>query len=153
MWTPHMRSGNGQLLWIVGCFRKRRLYFRRVEQLLRESGAYPDLLDTLSDQIVVLLEQECQQSDAPAWKFVWLAQRYRRDGRIDEAIQMYRRALAVEYSNVSWRFSLAQLLAERGLIPEAIRDLEIILRLQPQYGRAQRLLQELLRKSPGRDAP
>lgn len=128
-------------------------WLRRVESLLRETNAHPDLVDTLSDQIVELLEQECKEADAASWKFAWLAQRYRSDGRIDEAIEMYRKALAVAYGNISSRFSLTQLLVEKGLIPEAIRELEIILRLQPQYGPGQRLLQELLRKGSGRDAP
>ncbi len=127
-------------------------WLHRVEQLLRETNAQGDLLDALSNRIVELLEQECRQSDAAAWKFAWLAQRYSRDGRIDEAIEMYRRALPAEYNNVSWRFSLAQLLVEKGLIPEAIRELEIILRLQPEYAPAQRLLQELLRKGFAKEA-
>jgi tetratricopeptide (TPR) repeat protein len=124
-----------------------------LEQILRETGGDTELLEAVSGRIAKLLEQECQEADAPAWEFAWLGQRYRREGRADEAIEMYRKTLAIEYNNVSCRFSLAQLLVERGLIPEALRELAIILRLQPQYAPGQSLLEELSRrKDSSRDA-
>jgi len=121
------------------------VYLLRAEQILRDSGGDPELLSDLSDRVLDLLEQDCQDAaDSRAWKFAWLAQRYRSEGRTAEAIEMYRKALADRYANVSWRFSLAQLLAEKGMTTEAIRELEITLRLQPQYGPGQRLLRDLL---------
>jgi tetratricopeptide (TPR) repeat protein len=122
----------------------------RLEQMLRESGADAQLLETVSGRMAKLLEQECRQTGAPAWEYAWLGQRYRREGRTDEAIAMYRKTLDLEYSNVSCRFVLAQLLVEKGLIPEARRELAIILNLQPQYEPGQDLLKELSHRQASR---
>ena len=123
----------------------------RVEQILARSKGDAALLSDLSERILGLLEQECNEPDAPAWKFAVLAQRHRRDGRIDAAVHMYRKALALEYSQVSWRYSLAQLLTDQGLVSEAARELQVCLRLRPEFRQAQRLLQELLvQRDPGK---
>jgi tetratricopeptide (TPR) repeat protein len=122
------------------------LWLIRAEQILKESGGHPDVLSNMSNRILALLEQECDETDARAWKSAWLAQRYRSEGRIDDAIEKYRDALTIAYSNVSWRFSLAQLLAEKGRTSEAVYELDILLRLQPQYGPGQRLREGLLLK-------
>ena len=114
----------------------------RVEQLIAASGgAAPPV--RLSDRIVQLLEQECQGPEASAWKYAWLAQKYRNDGKMEAAIQMYRRALALEYSQVWWRFCLAEILAERGSVPEAVQELKTCVHLQPQFEAARRLLKRL----------
>jgi tetratricopeptide (TPR) repeat protein len=115
----------------------------RVEQVLADAKSYPDLLPVLSNRIVCLVERECIRPGAPAWYFAWLGQRYRTDARNDEAVQMYRKALALEYSQVSWRFLLAQLLSEQGLVSEATRELKIILDLRPQHDAARQLLARL----------
>ncbi len=125
----------------------------RLEQILRESGADTTLLEMVSGRIAELLESECRQADAAAWKFAWLGERYHREGRTEDAIVMYDKTLDLEYSNVSCRFTLAQLLVERGSIPEARRELMIILNVQPAYAPARHLLKELTRRrDSSRDA-
>lgn len=124
----------------------------RVEQTLRESGGDAGLVTEISDQIWRIFERECQEAGAPAWKFAWLAQKYRGDGRMDEAVQMYRRALALEYGQVSWRFHMAQMLADQGLVSAATDELRTCLRLRPQFDAALRLLESLsVRASTGKN--
>lgn len=61
----------------------------------------------------------------------------------EAAIKHYRRALALDYGQVQWRFALARLLAETDRIPEAIHEARICLRLRPQFTAAERLIAEL----------
>ncbi|MCJ7674310.1 MAG: hypothetical protein MUO33_04050, partial [Sedimentisphaerales bacterium] len=55
----------------------------------------------------------------------------------------YRRALALDYGQVYWRFSLARLLAEANRIDEAIREARICLRLRPEFEAAKKLIADL----------
>jgi len=125
-----------------------------VEQTLRESNSSDESLAGLSDRIFRLLEQECQRGDAPGWKFAWLGQKYRDTGRMNEAIEMYRKATALQYSQAEWHLALAQLLSQRGLVSEAARELEACLRLRPELEPAKRLLGEIsTRRNTGAESP
>jgi len=133
--------GRSDLAYELAADNAKRLI--RLENILHHSQENPDLLETIRAHILRLLEQETRDSGAPAWQFVWLAQQYRKDGNAEKAIEMYRQALALEYSQVVWRFWLAELLAEHGLAAEATRELKICLRLHPRYRAAQRLFATL----------
>ncbi len=61
----------------------------------------------------------------------------------EAAIEHYRRALALDYGQVGWRFALARLLAEVDKIPEAIHEARICLRLRPQFKAAEKYIAEL----------
>jgi tetratricopeptide (TPR) repeat protein len=91
-------------------------------------------------QVVTLLKKKCSQPDAPAGALASLASFCRWQGDYEEAIEHYRRALALDYSQVQWRFKLAQVLAETGKIPEAIHEARIGLRLQPKFEAAEELI-------------
>lgn len=114
-----------------------------LEQILQQSDQYPEWLAKTTERIVALLEQQCKVMNAAAWKFAWLAERYHHQDRFDEAIAMYRQALAAEYGQVSWRYSLAELYAERGLLSDAIAELTVCLRLRPQHPTAHGYLERL----------
>jgi tetratricopeptide (TPR) repeat protein len=118
----------------------------RLEQILRKSGADAALVEMVSGRIAERLEHDCRQAGAAAWEYAWLGERYNREGRKDDAIAMYNKTLDLEYGNVSCRFTLARLLVERGSIPEARRELTIILNLQPAHAPARDLLKELTRR-------
>jgi tetratricopeptide (TPR) repeat protein len=115
-----------------------------LESVLVETEAAPDLINEVKSRIVALLEQECQQEGAAPWKLAWIAQWLRHEGKIEEAIAMYRKALASDYGQVWWRYSLAELYAERGRSSDAVRELRVCLRLRPQYTAAAQFLERLL---------
>jgi len=112
-----------------------------LERILDAMGDASGQLTRVRDRLAELLEADCRRNDAPAWEFAWLAQRYRQQGGVDQAIRMYRRATALEYERVEWRLSLAELLIKRGRTPEAVRELNTILRLRPQSDEARSLLE------------
>lgn len=116
----------------------------RLESILKGSNENTELLETTAGRIVSLLEQKCREPGAAAREFAQMAERYGRLGRNDDAVRMYRSALGLDYAQVSWRYSLAELLGKQGLGSEAVHELEICLHLRPQFPAAQRLLERLL---------
>lgn len=108
-----------------------------------ESMQYTDLVEKVHKRIKVLLEEKCLQPNAPASTFASLGQIYAKDKNIDLAIENYRRALALDYSQTKWRLELAKLLAENEKIPEAMQEARICLRVQPQFKAAKELLANL----------
>jgi len=72
-----------------------------------------------------------------------LARVQRRHQNAEKAIECYRKALAMDYGQVQWRLSLAQLLSEEGRIVEAIHEAKICLRLSPGLREAERLIERL----------
>lgn len=99
--------------------------------------------DEVRSTVVRLLEQECREPGTPAPAFARLASVYQRDGRVAEAIECYRQALALDYGEVDWRFSLALLLADTGDIRKAIQEARVCLRFRPEYAAAKRLIDGL----------
>ena len=83
------------------------------------------------------------EPDAPAQAFAWLASIRERNGQSAEAIEYYRRALALDYGQVRWRFSLAALLAGTGQVTEARKEAEACLRFQPAFTAARKLIDQL----------
>jgi len=116
----------------------------RLESILKGSNENTELLETMAGRIVSLLERKCREPGAAAREFARLAERYGRLGRNEDAVRMYRSALGLDYAQVSWRYSLAELLGKQGLRSEAVHELEICLHLRPQFPAAQRLLERLL---------
>jgi tetratricopeptide (TPR) repeat protein len=115
----------------------------QVADVLVEMEEHEELAEKAREQVVALLKEKCSQPDAPAAAFASMASIYRREGDKEAAIEHYRRALALEYSQVQWRFNLAQLLAETDRIPEAIHEARIGLRLRPQFKAARKLIADL----------
>lgn len=108
-----------------------------------EDMQYNDMAEQTRQKIKDLLEARCSQSDAAASAFASLANIYRRQQDNNLAIEYYRRALALDYAQVYWRFELAQLLADVEKIPEAMDEARICLRLHPQFKEAERLVADL----------
>jgi len=105
-----------------------------------EDMQYYDLAKQTSQEIQNLLEEECSKLNAPASAFVSLANIYIKQQDNKAAIECYRRALALNYSQVQWRLTLARLLAETENIPEAIQQARICLRVRPQSKEAENLI-------------
>jgi tetratricopeptide (TPR) repeat protein len=70
-----------------------------------------------------------------------------RDGKLDEAIKYYRRALSRDYGAVDARLNLARLLMQTGRSDEALREVEICQRLRPGWTEAEQLAEEVRRRS------
>ena len=114
-----------------------------VANILADTEEHGDLVERTQAKVIDLLKARCQEPDAPAWAFASLANIYRKEKDNEAAIEHYRRALALDYGQVYWRFALARLLAEIDRIPEAIHEARICLRLQPQMNAAKKLIEDL----------
>jgi tetratricopeptide (TPR) repeat protein len=79
------------------------------------------------------------------------AKAYEAMGQTDEALAAYHKALTQDPRQLGWRFEMAQLLHQSGRLAEAQRELQAILRLQPDNANVRGLLDtvihELARKS------
>jgi tetratricopeptide (TPR) repeat protein/O-antigen ligase len=105
-----------------------------------EAMQYYDLAEQAGQRIQHLLETECSQPDAPATAHAALAGIYQQQQNEEGAIQCYRRALALDYSQVPWRLELAKLLAKTQDVQQAMREVKICLRLRPESQASQLLL-------------
>jgi tetratricopeptide (TPR) repeat protein len=109
----------------------------RLARLLDEDTEFAQEVDR---KLLDLLDRKCRQDDASAYWHAMLAGVQRRQQNVEKAIECYRKALMLDYGQVGWRLSLAQLLSEQGLIAEAIHEAEICLRLSPGFRAAERLI-------------
>jgi tetratricopeptide (TPR) repeat protein len=89
---------------------------------------------------IAKLRERTAQADASATTLAQMADVLRKDGDQPAAIDFYRRALALDYGQVNWRLELAQALAQSGDAKQAIKELEICLRLRPRWAPAEKLI-------------
>ena len=117
----------------------------RLEYVARvlEDMQYNDLAEQSRARAKELLEIKCFQGDVSARTLASLANIYHKRSNYEEAIEYYRRALELDYGQVHWRYTLAQLLVETDRIPEAMNEARICIRLKPQFKAAKRLVAEL----------
>jgi tetratricopeptide (TPR) repeat protein len=94
-------------------------------------------------RLLDMLEQRCSDEDAAAYWHAMLAEMRQRQGDLPRAVESFRKALALDYGHIQWRLRLAQLLADQGLVDEAIHEAQICLRLSPGNHAAERLLERL----------
>lgn len=123
----------------------------RLATMLEASEGQSEFAEQARQQAMTLLEQRCQAPDAPAYALGQLAAIYQSEGRDSDAIEYYRLALIQDYGRTDWRFRRASLLAKVGLVPQAVRELEICLSLQPEFEAARALLVQLYAQTKGRD--
>ena len=114
-----------------------------VANALADMQEHEDVAKKARSRVIELLKEKCSDPDAPASSLASLANVYRREKQNQAAIELYRRALALDYGQVQWRFALAGLLRDTGKIPEAIHEARICLRLSPQFKAAERLIADL----------
>ncbi|MBN2183173.1 MAG: O-antigen ligase family protein [Sedimentisphaerales bacterium] len=108
--------------------------------LVLTEGQYEDLAQQCREKIKNLLEQMCSSPDAPAPALASLANIYKEQHNNEAAIECYRRALILDYGQVRWRIELTKLLAEMKMMPEAMHEARICLRLLPDSREAQMLV-------------
>jgi len=114
-----------------------------VANALADMEEHEDIVKKARSRVIEILKEKCSDPDAPASSLASLANVYRREKNNQAAIELYRRALALNYGQVRWRFVLARLLADTGKIPEAIHQARICLRLSPQFKAAEKLIEDL----------
>lgn len=120
--------------------------YRRLSELATLSGEYPEyseLSAEFSADAENSLRRHANTDGAQAYEVATLAQIEIRRGDIESAIDLYRRALNLDYKQVGWRLALAQALIDTGHRDEALREVRICLRLRPQHATAVRLLDQL----------
>ena len=100
-----------------------------------------------------ILAEQCREPGTPPSTRAALAGLYVQDKRTDEAIALYRDALAADYGRVEWRLSLARALAAAGRTADALREAQICLRLRPGHPEAEQLVGELSVPGPASTRP
>ncbi|MBN2312734.1 MAG: O-antigen ligase family protein [Sedimentisphaerales bacterium] len=114
----------------------------RLANVLVDVNEHKDIVKQTKERVFELLQKKCTEIDAPASAFASLASLCREEDD-EAAIEHYRRALDMDYSQIRWRFALARLLAKTGKISDAIHEARICLRLSPQFKEAERFIADL----------
>ncbi|MGC4030172.1 MAG: O-antigen ligase family protein [Tepidisphaeraceae bacterium] len=99
-----------------------------------------------------LLVEESDRPDAKGQVLAECAGWERQNGKAQDAIMWYQRAVDTDYARVDWRLGLAQSQLAVGQTEEAKRNLQVCLRLRPQWAEAQALLEVAGRRfEPAKD--
>jgi tetratricopeptide (TPR) repeat protein len=115
-----------------------------IAEIIGDSGEHKQLLNEIKERLIYLLEKECEKPDVSSESLVWLAEIYNNQkGKEEKAIELYRRALALNYGVVRWRLNLTKLLWRSGKINDAIQQANICLKLEPRLKEAEDLVAEL----------
>ena len=70
-------------------------------------------------------------SATPTWVLAMLAEASSQEGRHEEAIGLYQRALGKQYTQLSWRLACIQELLTTGRVDDAHREVQVCQRLAP----------------------
>jgi tetratricopeptide (TPR) repeat protein len=105
----------------------------------KHAGLAPDLHAAAE----AALRRKVKTSEVTAYELALLASIDAGRGDHDRAIANYKRALNLEYSQVAWRVALAQVLIAAGDDVQAMKEVRIVLRLQPNHAAARALAEEL----------
>jgi tetratricopeptide (TPR) repeat protein len=108
---------------------------------------FASLADQCRREAAALLATEAAGPNVPAATLVDLGEAAAREGRTGDAIDLYRRALLLDYGNVPWRTRLARLLADAGRPAEAAREARVVLQLRPGSADAQAMAHEYLARA------
>jgi len=106
---------------------------------LLDAMQYTDLATEARAKAKSLLGTKKQADGASATELVMLAEFLKSDGENEQAAECYRRALALDYGQVAWRLSLAELLVRMDRVNEAFEEVKTCLRLHPRYAPARKL--------------
>lgn len=120
----------------------------RLANLMVEDQINSALVIQVRSQLAKLLEIA---TTGPAVKPEFLASLaaiYAKDSEPEKAIELYRKALAANYSNITWRLNLAHLLSSIGRTEDAKHEARICLRLNPNNQLAIRLIEQLSMQIP-----
>lgn len=119
---------------------------KHLAELLRSSDEEErvlELIEQLEASALAQLRELVASGEASAREAAELASIEERDNNPQAAIELYRRALALDYGQVNWRLTLAKLLIAEGKPREAIREARICLRLRPELEAARQIIADL----------
>lgn len=103
-----------------------------------------DAANALLERSTQLLITEASKPDAPVDAIVQLADAYMRAGHHEDAIPLYRRALAVRFDRSEWRTALIHALVAAGDMNAATSEARTNYRLNPGNAAARELLEDLV---------
>lgn len=119
-------------------------------KILAEASAELPKLAQFSQEVgaaaIASLRRQASSPSAMPNELVMLAQIEKQQRHLDAAIDLYQRAVSLEYGQVDWRLELARSLTDVEKFPEALREVEICLRLRPENPAAVELRAELTKK-------
>jgi tetratricopeptide (TPR) repeat protein len=121
----------------------------RLESLARACDGierYTALAAELRAEATASLRRQTSAVDATPRELIALAGIDHKQGELESAIGLYRRALGQDYRQITWRLQLARALTATGEVDEAIREVRICLRLRPQFPPAAKLMAELIER-------
>ncbi len=127
------------------------IWLSQMANILAEVQDDRDTAKQVRDKVTDLLKAKSEQPGTPAEAFAALANIYQKDKNVIKSAEYYRRALALDSKQVVLRLKLARLLAEAGLVSEAIDEARNCLRLQPQCEAAEKLIADLTVKHDALD--
>src|SRR5439155_4086884 len=112
-------------------------------QLLENLPSDRDVADEARKRQNALLRDAAQQKDCDAQTLSLAARTYAADGDLEQAINCFRRALALNYGQTGWHLELAKLLAQANRPAEAGREARICLIQSPHHAEATALLKQI----------
>ena len=113
-----------------------------VARALEDVEKHAALAERVRARTTEALRERCTDPKAPAPMQATLAGYCWREKDYEGAVRHYQWALAARYGQVGWRIGLARALRGLGRLDEAIHELRIVRRLQPQNEVSKRLLKE-----------
>ena len=126
-------ANSGRLAHIAKALSEREFYHSEAKELIERNRR----------RSLATLKWRCRGDDAPASAYATLGNHYLDEGHTEEAIALFRKALARDYANISLRYRLAQVLEEDGDLAGAMREAKICLRLRANYNPARQLVLKL----------
>lgn len=108
-----------------------------------QANNYAELAQELRDRALLRLRELVAAGEATASEMARLAAVEMRGNRPAAAVDLYRRALAQDYSHIGWRLALARALVTAGEADEAMREARIVLRLKPKSRAAIALIEQI----------
>lgn len=141
--------GNAELALQVA--RQNPRWLNWLVQRWKQDGAPQPIVDAARLELGEVLQKLLAAENPPPWVFVGKAEIEAEAGRVDEAIALYRRYLAVQPQS-GVRMSLARLLEQQGDVDGARQEARRLQNYEPGHGGAKQMLDRIGRFS-GSGAP
>lgn len=124
---------------------------RLVAQTLREVGGHDDTVEEVMQKVAEVAREQVAAGKATPAQIASTAERIAAEGNLEEAVQLYRQALARSHANIYWRLALADVLTKLKRYDEATREARLCLRLKPGWQPAIQRMEQLSLLAPPDD--